>query len=192
MEKVFKFFTTFHFHTVRARAHIQPNNIINFHGFLVITIIKFPRRIAARFIGELLRGELTSVVGRDGTGYRSPGAANWKQYRACLSDVERVENREATRGFHERKCSFPRRNENFGRLQVFQALDLENVARCGEVTCVDSIVLKLSVLIFVKKEIIMWQVKNHEYFKDWEMSYKKSLFWNIKKLLVIKILCKFF
>lgn len=129
MEKVFKFFTTFHFHTVRARAHIQPNNIINFHGFLVITIIKFPRRIAARFIGELLRGELTSVVGRDGTGYRSPGAANWKQYRACLSDVERVENREATRGFHERKCSFPRRNENFGRLQVFQALDLENVAR---------------------------------------------------------------
>ena len=55
----------------RARAHVRPNNIINFHGFLVITIIKFPRRIAARFIGELLRGELTSVVGRDGTGYRS-------------------------------------------------------------------------------------------------------------------------
>lgn len=112
----------------RARAHVRPNNIINFHGFLVITIIKFPRRIAARFIGELLRGELTSVVGRDGTGYRSPGAANWKQYRACLSDVERVENRETTRGFHERKCSFPRRNENFGRLQVFcEALDLGNV-----------------------------------------------------------------
>ena len=62
--------------SVRARAHVRPNNIINFHGFLVITIIKFPRRIAARFIGELLRGELTSVVGRDGTGYRSPGAAN--------------------------------------------------------------------------------------------------------------------
>lgn len=34
---------TFHFHTVRARAHVQPSNIINFHGFLVITIIKFPQ-----------------------------------------------------------------------------------------------------------------------------------------------------
>lgn len=45
MEKVFKFF--FYYlpfpYGSSARAHIQPSNIINFHGFLVITIIKFPQ-----------------------------------------------------------------------------------------------------------------------------------------------------
>lgn len=56
---------------------VRRGNIINFHGCVVITIIKFPRGSRRVLSPRTFAGrEVAPVIGRDGTGYRSPGAAN--------------------------------------------------------------------------------------------------------------------
>lgn len=153
MEKVFKFFffTTFHFHTVRARAHIQPSNIINFHGFLVITIIKFPQgsrlALSANFCAASSPLSLAAMVPDTDLLQVLLIESNTGRVFRTLNEwrIARLPRRGNARFLDETRLWTPASLLGF---RSWKSWD-------GEVACVHSVVLKLSILISVVGNIIV-------------------------------------
>lgn len=157
MEKVFKFF--FYYlpfpYGSSARAHIQPSNIINFHGFLVITIIKFPQgsrlALSANFCAASSPLSLAAMVPDTDLLQVLLIESNTGRVFRTLNEwrIARLPRRGNARFLDETRLWTPASLLGF---RSWKSWD-------GGVACVHSVVLKLSILISVVGNIVIKSVK---------------------------------